>query len=187
MIYSRIDILEAVKRGWLVIEPFDERLLKPNAIAFRLDSKIAVPKGGLVDLKTDFSKFFEEKRIDENGFLLKSGQFILARTYEKIALNNRLAMFIEGRSTLARLGISVTQTAMTVEAGHGFLAEKRARPRKIVLEIKNDGPFDFILKPKMRIAKGIIVELKTPSDIYYDAYGKYAREALEDTLWPRPD
>lgn len=186
MIYSNVDIVKAIEKGELVVEPFKPELLKPNAIVFTLDQKIAVPKGGEVCTYTSMHDLYEE-RVITKGFLLKSGQFILARTFEKVALGPKLAMFIEGRSTLARIGVSVTQTAMTIEAGHGMPSPGKFRPRKIVLEVKNDGPFDVWLWPGMRIAKGIIVELKTPTDMPYDSYGKYANEALEDTLFPRPD
>jgi dCTP deaminase len=179
-VYSRIDILRVIKNGELKIEPFSAKSTKPNAVVFHLDSEIAVAKRGNVDPLTcgDFSKFYEKKKV-RGRFLLKPKEFILARTLERVGLSDRLAMLVEGRSTLARLGVSVTQTAMVIEAGHGT-----PRPRKIVLEICNSGPLGVYLTPHMPIAKGTVFPLDTPADVLYDSYGKYGRRKDPDELLP---
>lgn len=180
--YSRIDILKAMQQKRLRIEPFDPDLLKPNAVSFTLDSEIAVAKRGSVDALAlkGIEKLYAKKKLKGGGrFVLKPHMFILARTREKVGLGSNLAMLVEGRSTLARLGVSVTQTAMVIEAGHGM-----PKPRKIVLEIANSGPFNVSIAPGMRIAKGTIFELKTPTDLLYDSYGKYGTRHDKDELLP---
>ncbi len=185
--YSNIDIMRAIREGDLVVKPFTKSLVKPSALFMRLDNKFAIPLGGEIDPTSgeDVSDKYEivEIGMDEK-FELKPGDFVLGRTYEKIAISNKLAMFVEGRSTLARLGISVTQTAMVIESGHGFPTKYRARPRKIVLEIANVGPFTVYLTPKMKIAKGVILEMKTPTDIPYDSFGRYGKKKHIDNLVP---
>ena len=179
--YSKIDILKAIKAGYLKVTPFDKRDLKPNALSLHLDNKIAVAKKGTVDpLRGSFSKLFKEKTLgSKEQFKVRPGQLVLARTREKISISRKLAVFIQGRSTLARLGLSVTQTAMVIEAGHGV-----PEPRKIVLEISNSGPIDVILTPGMKIAKVTVFELDTPSDVLYDSYGKYGTRKDKDALLP---
>lgn len=179
--YSRLDILKAVKAGYLKVEPFSEKNLKPNALVLHLDNHIAIAKKGTVDpLRGSFEKYYTEKTLKaKEQFKIKAGQLILARTKEKIALGRKLALLVEGRSTLARLGLSVTQTAMVIEAGHGI-----PTPRKIVLEISSCGPFDIILTPGMKIAKVTVFELDTPSDILYDTHGKYGTREDKDALSP---
>ncbi len=185
--YSNLDILRAIKSGDLVIRPFSKKLVKSNAIVFRLDNVFAVPKEADIDPVSgeDVSDAYEIVEIGEDEkFELAPGDFVLARTYEKVAISPRIAMFIEGRSTLARLGISVTQTAMVIESGHGFPDKYHANPRKIVLEISNTGPFNIYLTPKMRIAKGVILELDTPTDMPYDSVGRYGKKKNLDDLLP---
>ena len=179
--YSKLDILKAIKAGYLKVEPFDKNDLKPNALILHLDNKIAIAKKGTVDpLKGGFSKLYNQRTLrDGEQFKIKAGQLILARTKEKISIGRKLAMFIQGRSTLARLGLSVTQTAMVIEAGHGV-----PTPRKIILEVSNSGPLDVILTPGMKIAKVTIFELDTPSDVLYDSYGKYGTREDKDALLP---
>ena len=72
---------------------------------------------------------------------------------------------IEGRSTLARVGLTIVQTAMMVYPGH--------RDRPVTLELANHGPNPILLYPKMKIARVVLFELKSPSRENYDDKGKY--------------
>jgi dCTP deaminase len=180
--YSHQDILKAIEKKELFVEPFNEKALRPNALALMLDSEIAVPKKGKIDpLKTEnYGKFYKIIKLKpKQKFGLKSGAFILARTKEKISISNKLGVLLDGSTTLARLGISVAQTAALVHTGHGVPV-----PRKIVLEIKNNGPFAVSLTEGMHIAQLAVFELKTPSKILYDSIGKYGQPEYRDKLLP---
>lgn len=72
------------------------------------------------------------------AFPLAPGEFILGFTYEKICVPNNLIGLVEGRSTYARLGISVHQTAPWIQPGWRG---------PIVLEIMNNGPLTVELTP----------------------------------------
>ena len=174
---SNVDIFEKIRSGEIKVEPFDEDLVESNSLYFRLDNAFLFPKGGKVNFKEDLKNYFERKT--KNEVELKPGDFVVARTYEKLSLSPRIAMLIEGRSTLGRLGISIIQTAMNVESGHGW-----PNPRKVVLEIKNNGPFIVVLNYKMKIAKGIFFELKTQTTKPYDKFFKYGKDP--DRLAPLP-
>ncbi len=174
---SDIDIIKEIERRNIIVEPFESSLLESNSLYFRLDDTILIPKGGKVELEDDYDKYFVRKKIE--SILLNPGDFIVARTYERLSLSPGIAMLIEGRSTLGRFGISVIQTAMNVEAGHGL-----GNPRKVVLEIKNNGPFVFPLKFKMKIAKGVFFKLRTPTSKPYDKFFKYGKNP--DRLAPLP-
>ncbi|MBI4215004.1 dCTP deaminase [archaeon] len=183
--FSEKDIVRALRAGELKIVPFSESNLKPNAYTFTLDSELAIARKGTVDLEKDkdFSKLFRPVRLNGGRkFALKPGAFLLARTAERVLISPSLAMMVEGRSTLARLGVSVTQTAMILEAGHGY-----PKPRKIVLEIANSGPFTVMIYAGMKIAKGAFVRLDSPATEPYDAAGKYGTRKNKDDLIPLPD
>jgi dCTP deaminase len=93
------------------------------------------------------------------GYDLIPYSLILAWTREYIDLKQtHLAARVEGRSSLARLGISVHMTAPTIHAGF----EGRIR-----LEIVNHGRFPVRLKPGMRICQLIFEQiLGTPEKDY---------------------
>ncbi|WP_244486858.1 dCTP deaminase [Aurantimonas sp. Leaf443] len=86
-------------------------------------------------------------RIDaEQGYGFKPGQLILAWTKEYVQLkpHSRLAARVEGKSSLARLGIGVHVTAPTIHAGF---------EGQIRLEMLNHGRLPVKLKPAMRICQ----------------------------------
>ena len=85
---------------------------------------------------------------------IKPGEFVLAYTREYIELPNYLAARVEGRSTLARLGLSIHQTAPTVHAT--FKGQLR-------LEIMNNGPVPCKLSAGIVICQLILERLGWPA------------------------
>jgi len=83
----------------------------------------------------------------EGAVILKKDGFILMGTHEKITLplDGQLAVRVEGRSSLARLGVSVHMTAPIIHCG--FFGP-------VYLEVKNEGPFHLKIWPeKTRICQ----------------------------------
>lgn len=88
----------------------------------------------------------DSEEIDsEDGFILNPQILILCWTKEYIDLKeSRLAARVEGKSSLARLGLSVHLTAPTIHAGFDG---------RIRLEIVNHGELPIRLKSGMRICQ----------------------------------
>ncbi|MBI1207383.1 MAG: dCTP deaminase [Azospirillum sp.] len=86
-------------------------------------------------------------------FILKHSDVLLGWTQEVISLpiQSRLAARVEGKSSLARLGIGIHVTAPTIHAGF---------QGQIQLEIVNHGPHEIWLSPGMRICQ-LIFEMTT--------------------------
>jgi len=180
--FSRVDVLNAMSMGDIRIEPFDAKLLLPNSLKVRLDNELAVAKKGKIDpTKADgLEKLYQTKKLKpKEEFVLKPKQFVLARTLESFSLSNKVSALVHGTSTLARIGLSATQTAPVIQAGHGV-----PEMRKIVLEISNNGPFSIVLKPGMIIGQLIFFRLDTPTNILYDSFGKYGKRKEKDALTP---
>lgn len=96
--------------------------------------------GGIADLglwrektylyKDDFGK--------RQGFTIEPNEFILAQTLEHVYIPPSMIARVEGRSTYARVGLSMHETAPWLQPGwHG----------QITLEIKNSGPLKVKLLP----------------------------------------
>ena len=141
--------------------------VSPSAVDLRLSNEFTTlhppPKGSAItvdpsrieDVEALTKRYGETKRLEgEEDFALTPEQFVLAYTLERIELPNYLAARIEGRSTLARLGVSIHQTAPTVHAT--FRGQLR-------LEISNNGPYTVVLRPHLRVCQLIIERLGTPS------------------------
>jgi dCTP deaminase len=165
--YSNLDILEAIHNGQLIVEPFHPTMVKSAGLTLHLGKTLLKPLAGkVVDVLNNITPDYDQIILDDqNPYRLKPGEFLLGATYEKISVGNNLGFLIEGRSTLARVGLTIVQTAMLVYPGH--------RNRAVTLELANHGPNDILLYPRMKIARVALLELKTPSSIQYDDTGKY--------------
>lgn len=110
---------------------------------------------------TDFrAKYTKLVRLDEKGYVIGPGQFILAWTVENLSLPNssRVAARVEGKSSLARLGLGVHVTAPIIHAGF---------EGRLQLEMYNHGPVSIRLRPGMAICQ-VVFELSfgTPEKGY---------------------
>ena len=107
--------------------------------------------------------------VPDEYFLLEPGQFVLTYTLEYVVMPNYLAARVEGRSSLARLGISIHQTAPTVHAT--FEGQLR-------LEISHNGPFPCRLYPGHRICQLVIERLGSPAQTSLDSPFQAQRQDL---------
>lgn len=96
----------------------------------------------------------------KNEYILKPQCFVLAWTAEKvkIPIHSRLAARVEGKSSMARLGIGVHVTAPTIHCG--FEGE-------VQLEMFNFGPHTICLSSGMKICQLIFEQtVGTPNKGY---------------------
>lgn len=119
MILTGTEIVAQMEKGNIKIEPFNPARLNPNSYNLTLGPKLLVAKpGAVMRMDEDSRSQFDEVEIPEEGFLLQPGQFALASTVEYTE-TARFAPFIEGRSSVARLGLFVHITAGFGDVGFG--------------------------------------------------------------------
>ena len=93
-------------------------------------------------------------------FWMMPGDFALGVTMETITLPDNIVGWIDGRSSLARVGLMVHATAHAVDPGwHG----------QITFELFNAGPFPIQIAPGTRIADISLEQLTSPSSRPYRA------------------
>lgn len=115
MILSDRQIIEAIKADEIKITPFDFNRLGSNSYDVCLGDKIGIyTSDGALDAK----KHNPIRLIDitEYGILLKPGQLYLGVTKEYTE-THKCVPFIEGKSSVGRLGISVHSTAGKGDVG----------------------------------------------------------------------
>ena len=174
MVLSDQEIERELDTGGLVISPEVRRdtQIGPSSIDLHLGNKFTIFKteaemaelAGLnqsVDLANIANVEAIVRAVGEEITLgegetheLKPREFVLAYTQERIELPKYLAARVEGRSTLARLGLSIHQTAPTVHATY------RGQLR---LEIMNNGPVPCKLSPGIVICQLILERLGWPA------------------------
>lgn len=114
MIFSDKKILESIKEGQIVIEPFDQSCLGTNSYDVHLSKHFAVYTDEILDAK----KHNQIKRIEigEEGFVIQPGVLYLGVTEEYTETHNSVP-FLEGKSSVGRLGIDIHATAGKGDVG----------------------------------------------------------------------
>jgi dCTP deaminase len=167
-----------IRRKLITVDPEPEDIAyQSTAVDLRLDPIVSVftkptTVGGVQqftlvdpahpDFKADEAIRMLTKNEDmepNKGYPLEPGILILGWSKEFIDLRqSRLAARVEGKSSLARLGLSIHLTAPTIHAGF---------QGRIRLEIVNHGHHPIILRPDMRICQLIFEQtLGTPDKDY---------------------
>ena len=167
MMLSDADIKRVIESGELKVSPYSSQWIRSSGITMHLGAELLKPQAGHVfDVRTSGPPPYDSIIITpDQPYALQPGEFILGHTYQNVTVGNSLGFMIEGRSTLARVGLTIVQTAMMVYPGHS--------DRPVTLELANHGPNPILLYPKMKIARVVLFELKTPSAVRYDDKGKY--------------
>lgn len=169
MILSDSGIKKFIKSGDIFVDPFEEKLLKPGSLTLTLDSKLFIPeKKDLLDLSTDKAEYRNIK-IDEKGYIIKPGQFLLARTKEKVGLSTKLGCILDARTTLARIGLNFLQCSMFIQPGQN--------PIHQTLEVKLIGNTPVKIYPGMKVIKAIFFQLSSQSEKSYGKEGTYGKSS----------
>ncbi len=150
MILSDRAIEEALASGRIKIDPFPDLATQLGSVSvdFRLGSTFMVfehSRHSFIDPRRPQSIGEAMRTIevsDDEPFIMQPGDFALASTIESLELPDDLVGRLEGRSSIARLGITVHSTAAVFEPGWVGTA---------TMELSNLGRMAVALYPGMRI------------------------------------
>ncbi|MBA6336084.1 dCTP deaminase [Colwellia sp. BRX8-7] len=150
------DIETSLERGEIIITPApDSSMISGVSVDIRLGNEFRVfqdhtaPYIDLSGPKAEMQKAMDSVMSEEiviadgEAFFLHPGELALAVTYESVTLPDNIVGWLDGRSSLARLGLMVHVTAHRIDPGWSG---------QIVLEFYNSGKLPLALRPKMKIA-----------------------------------
>ena len=160
MILSDKTIKKLLKNKDLEIYPLEDIQLQPASVDIRLGSTFTIVEdtsSGVIQL----SREMQYKTIQSDKYLLMPGQFVLATTMEYFKLPNNMTAFVEGRSSIGRLGLFI-QNAGWVDPG--FEGE-------ITLELFNANRCAIELQAGRRVGQLVFAQLDQDADNPYR--GKY--------------
>lgn len=170
MYLSDVDIQKAVKAGTITIKPFDPKRLQPATYDIRLGDTFQLSDiyaTALIDpVKKIYGKTREMKIKKGGTFILRPGISVLAASMEFFGSDDHLIQ-LSGKSSLARIGLMVHNTAGIINPGH-FL--------RITLELTNQNIVPIVLRPGMEIAQLTFSELTSPPKQSYKAIGRFAKD-----------
>lgn len=108
MILTDKEILEHIEKGNIHISPFDKKCLGSNSYDVHLGKTLATYEAKELDAKAHNKiRYFE---IPEEGYVLQPQEFYLGVTLEYTETKAHVP-FLEGKSSIGRLGIDIHATA----------------------------------------------------------------------------
>ena len=170
MFLSDVDIEKAVKVGGITMKPFDPKRLQPASYDIRLGNAFQLSDiyaTAFIDpQKRIYGKTTELKVKDGDEFILRPGISVLAASKEFFGSHEYLIQ-LSGKSSLARIGLMVHNTAGIINPGH-FL--------HITLELTNQNTVPIVLRPGMDIAQLTFSTLSSPPKQNYKTIGRFAKD-----------
>jgi dCTP deaminase len=114
MILTDKQILEEIENGNILIEPFDRKYLGSNSYDVHLGKYLAIYKEDLLDCKQHNKVDYIE--IPDEGIILFPSRLYLGVTLEYTETHKQVP-FLEGKSSIGRLGIDIHATAGKGDVG----------------------------------------------------------------------
>ena len=153
-------IKEYLDSGKIVIDPIEANQIQPASVDLTLDSNFLIVddlSGELISMK-DKIKY---RKLETGSIVIPPKSFILATTRERIKIPNDLVAFVEGRSSIGRMGLFV-QNAGWIDPGF---------EGQITLELFNANQVPIRVDAGRRICQLVFSKLDKPVDKPYS--GKY--------------
>lgn len=160
MILSDSSLRAALEARTIVVEPLEPYQIQPASIDLRLGNHFLVLDEHGTEIIT-MDKDIEYREINREEIVIPPQSFILATTMEFIRLPHDMTAFVEGRSSIGRMGLFI-QNAGWVDPG--FEGE-------ITLEIFNANSLPIKLTSGRRICQ--IVFAKMDKATLNPYHGKY--------------
>ncbi|MCA9356619.1 dCTP deaminase [Candidatus Nomurabacteria bacterium] len=174
MFLSDIDIKKCVEDGSIIIKPFDEKKLQLASYDVTLGNEFEVTDRYNTTAIDPVNKIFPKTRrieiADGEEFVLHPGETVLGKQKEFIGVDHKHLMLLSGKSSLARAGLVVHNTAMLFNPGHHFYP---------TFELLNTNCVPIILRPGMEVAQLLFAQLTSESSKKYlgkDGVGRYDSE-----------
>lgn len=166
MILSDKSIREKIKTGEIFINPFNENCLQSASYDLHLDRNFLVfskENYSLIDVKKPVDNLMKKISVTENqGFIIHPGDFVLANIKEITGVDDKHVGRLEGKSSLARMGLIIHTTAGFLDPGNRL---------RLTLEIVNLSPLPIKLYPGMKIGQIAFEELDIKCERPYGTEG----------------
>ena len=160
MILSDKTLMKMLEEKELVVKPIEKEQIQPASIDIRLGNTFSIVEDtstGIINLENEI----KYKTITSDTYILLPNQFVLATTMEYFDLPDDLTAFVEGRSSLGRMGLFI-QNAGWVDPG--FKGE-------ITLELYNANRCAIELKAGRRVGQLVFAKMDDKALNPYN--GKY--------------
>lgn len=181
---SDVTIAKYMKKGFLVLGDVKSEQMQPNSVDLTLSSSVLkitpndyikiIGKDDTRDLfdLVNTKKFIKYNKDNfvvgttssfDSEYILNPNEFCLMSSNETLNIPNGIVGFVQGRSSIARLGIQTEQAGLIDAGFHG----------NITFEVYNQSPYPIKLFKNMRIAQVYFFKAQKASKLYDRNNNKY--------------
>ena len=158
MILGDRDLKYYIEKKRIVIEPFDDEIIRENGVDLRLGNQVARLRRTSITLDSsnppeDLSPYYAIEESDE--ILIAPGEVVLLTSLEYLKLPEDIMAFVELRSSFARLGLLMPPTI--IDAGF---------EGNVTLEVHGSA-FPVLLRRGQRFAHIIFARTLSPVESPY--------------------
>ncbi len=164
MILSDTSIRKLIKDKKLLIKGLSPNAIQPSSIDLSLGESALLLKYWTTQGILDFNTKMSYEKIFGQEFVIPPHSFILATTKEYVQLPKDISGFVEGRSSVGRMGLFI-QNASVV--GPGFKG-------KLTLELYNANILPIRLEAGRRVCQLLLFQMDRESKKGYT--GKYQNQ-----------
>ncbi len=176
MILSDKTIKHMLKTEELKITPITDEQIQPASVDIRLGRHfLKIDENSIESMSLDKEAKYVEFESDE--VVIPPNSFLLATTMEYIKLPNDLTAFVEGRSSIGRMGLFI-QNAGWVDPG--FEGE-------ITLELYNANRLPIRLKAGRRICQLVFARMDVAANEPYRGKYQGQRQAVGSRVYEDKD
>jgi dCTP deaminase len=179
MYLSDKDIHDAVRAGDITLTPYNPKQLQPATYDIRLGNTFIINDAhstkAIDPVKGIFPKTHTVEVKDGDEFVLHPGVSILGYSKEKFGSDVYL-IEVNGKSSLARIGLIVHNSASIVNPGHYL---------NIALELCNLNNVPIVLRPGMQIAQLSFAQLSSHTKRSYEQTGRYHQNNILGYMPPK--
>ena len=160
MILSDKTLNKMLSNGSLVVDPITDESIQPASIDCRLGDHYLLIEDTHMDILTLDSEI-KYREIESDGITIPPHSFLLATIAEYVKLPDDLTAFVEGRSSIGRIGLFI-QNAGWVDPGF---------EGRITLELYNANSLPIKLQKGRRICQLVFAKMDQTAENPYK--GKY--------------
>ncbi|PJC38752.1 dCTP deaminase, partial [Candidatus Peregrinibacteria bacterium CG_4_9_14_0_2_um_filter_38_9] len=106
MILSDQTLERLIKEKIIVIDPVDEKSIQPASVDLRLGTHFLIIEENQMEVITLDSEV-QYRETNSDTIIIPPKSFLLATTQEYIKLPNDITAFVEGRSSIGRIGLFI--------------------------------------------------------------------------------
>lgn len=165
MILSDKTLKKMLASGELVVTPIDEKSIQPASIDCRLGDHFLLVEENQMDVISLDSEI-KYREITNETITIPPHSFLLATTQEYVEIPDNLTAFVEGRSSIGRIGLFI-QNAGWVDPGF---------KGRITLELYNAGSLPIKLQAGKRICQLVFCSMDKAAENPYK--GKYQGQKI---------